>query len=360
MNRVFADLLAYGRGYMRTKVGPFFAFAFPVLLILLFGAIFAETSTKTTLFVQDLDDSPYSHAFLEALNATNLTVVKPIPREADMAAYIKEHSLSAALQIPAGFAVNVSLANPANITIFGDPSRTSYGAAAGVVSGVANGMNFQLNNATPIVRVVPRAVASPEFRFIDFFLPGILGMTVMFNAMYGMTGSVAEYKTRRYFKLIASTPITKSEWLASKIMFYLFMTLASLAIMLLVGMALFSVKVVLTPVAFLMIVVSVFLFTSFGVIIGAYSKDPESGAAMANAIGFPMMFLSGSFFQLEAMPAYMQTIASVFPLTYVNNGLRDTMVFANDSSALGNLAIVGVMAAIATLAASRLIQWTRD
>ncbi len=360
MNRVLSDLTAYGRQYMRTKVGPFFAFAFPVLLILLFGAIFAETSTKTNLYVQDLDDSPYSHAFLEALNATNVTVVKPIPKDADMAAYIKDHSLSAAVQIPAGFAANVSVGSRANVTVFGDPSRSSYGAVLGVVSGVADGMNFQLNNATPFVYVVPRAVASPEFRFIDFFLPGMLGMTVMFNAMYGMTGSVAEYRTRRYFKLIASTPITKFEWLASKILFYLFMTLASLAIMLLVGMALWNVKVVLTPVAFLMIAASVFLFTSFGVIIGAYAKDPESGAAMANAIGFPMMFLSGSFFQLEAMPAYMQTIASVFPLTYVNNGLRDTMVFANDGSALVNLGIVSAMALVATLAAARLIRWTRD
>ncbi len=360
MNRILADLRAYSKMWMRTKVGPFFTFAFPVLMIVLFGAIFSSTTNKLDLYVQDLDDSPASHGFTDALNATNVTLVKVIPKDADMAAYIKDHSLSAALQIPAGFGASVAERTSANLTIFGDPSRSTYGQILGVVSGVADGMNFQLNGAQPIVFLKPRTVASPEFRFMDFFLPGILGMTVMFTAMYGMTGGVAEYKTRRYFKLLASTPITKAEWLASKILFYVLVTLAALGVMMLVGTAMWNVHVALTPVALLIIVASVFLFVSLGVIIGAYSKDPESGAAIANAIGFPMMFLSGSFFNLETMPATLQSIASVFPLTYVNNGLRDTMIFANDSAALANLAGVAVVAAVATFAASRLIKWTRD
>ena len=360
MNRILADLNAYGKMWWRTKVGPFFTFAFPVLLIVLFGAIFSSSNTMVNIHVQDLDESPTSAAFIAALNGTNLTTIHQIPKGADMAAYIKDNSLSAAIQIPAGFGASVGAHAPSAVVVYGDPSRSSYGMVLGIVSGVADGMNFQLNNATPVVYLEPRSVASPEFRFMDFFLPGILGMTVMFTAMYGMTGSVAEYKTRRYFKLIASTPISKMEWLLSKIAFYVLLTLASLAVMLLIGIAMWNVAVALTPIALLILVAATFLFVSLGVIIGAYSKDPESGAAIANAIGFPMMFLSGSFFNLEQMPPTMQAIASVFPLTYVNNGLRDSMIFGNDSSALVGLAIVSVMAAVATLAAARLIKWTRD
>jgi ABC-2 type transport system permease protein len=365
MNRILSDLNAYSKSYMRTKVGPFFAFAFPVLLILLFGAIFSNIDSSTmTLHLQDLDATDASRGFIEALNATNFTVVELIPADADIEQYIKDESLGAALQVPAGFGQRLAQGNaslpPVELLMYGDPSRSSYGQAIGVVGGVADAMNFQLNQAVPIVGLEARTVASPEFHFIDYFLPGMLGMTMMFTAMYAMTGSVAEYKTRRYFKLLASTPITKWEWLTSKILFYLIITVASLALMMVVGVAVWGTRVAFTPVAFLFMVASAFLFTSLGVIIGAYSKDPESGAAMANAIGFPMMFLSGSFFNLEAMPSYMQSIAAIFPLTYVNNGLRDTMIFSNEASALTNLAIVSVMALVATAAATRLIQWTRD
>ncbi len=365
MNRILADLTAYGKQYMRTKVGPFFAFAFPVLLILLFGAIFSGTGTQTfTLHVQDLDGTPASAAYIEALNATNLTHVKLIPVDVDIEQYIKEESLGAALQIPAGFGARVAQGNaslpPTGLVMYGDPSRSSYGQAAGVVAGVADAYNFQLNQAVPIIALEARSVASPEFHFIDFFLPGMLGMTMMFTAMYATTGSVAEYKTRRWFKLLASTPISKMEWLTSKILFYLIIVVASLALMMVVGVAAWGTQVALTPTAFLFMVASTFLFTSLGVIIGSYAKDPESGAAMANAIGFPMMFLSGSFFDLQQMPSYMQSIAAVFPLTYVNNGLRDTMIYGNEASAFANLAIVAVIAAVATVAAAQLIKWTRD
>lgn len=365
MNRVLADLNAYGKQYMRTKVGPFFAFAFPILLILLFGAIFSGTGSQTfTLYVQDLDGTPAAAGFIDALNATNLTHVEFIPADVDIEQYIKDESIGAALQIPDGFGARVGQGNatlpPTELVMYGDPSRSTYGQSVGVVAGVADAFNFQLNQAVRVVGLESRPVASPEFKFIDFFLPGMLGMTMMFTAMYATTGSVAEYKTRRWFKLLASTPISKMEWLTSKILFYLIIVVASLALMMLVGIAAWGTTVALTPIAFGFMVASTFLFTSLGVIIGAYAKDPESGAAMANAIGFPMMFLSGSFFDLQQMPSYMQSIAAVFPLTYVNNGLRDTMIYGNEASALTNLALVAVMAAVATLAAARLIQWTRD
>ena len=76
-----------------------------------------------------------------------------------------------------------------------------------------------------------------------------------------------------------------------------------------------------------------------------------------NAVGFPMMFLSGSFFPLEVMPGYLQAIAGVLPLTYLNNGLRDTMVYFNDGSAVINLVIVFAVGMIFFILASKLMSW---
>jgi len=100
-----------------------------------------------------------------------------------------------------------------------------------------------------------------------------------------------------------------------------------------------------------------FLFVSMGMVFGSFTKDPEPAAAVANAVGFPMMFLAGTFFPIEAMPSYLQGVAKVLPLTYLDNGLRDAMVYGNSGSALVNLAVVAVLAVIFFVLGSKLMSW---
>jgi ABC-2 type transport system permease protein len=131
----------------------------------------------------------------------------------------------------------------------------------------------------------------------------------------------------------------------------------SFAIMILLGILAFNIKMTITVIAIILIAVGALLFTSMGMLIGAFTKNPETSAAIANAIGFPMMFLSGTFFPLEGMPEYLQTIASALPLTYLNEGLRDTMIFGNNTSALTNLAVVIVIAIIFFILAAKVMRW---
>src|SRR2546428_13376337 len=74
-------------------------------------------------------------------------------------------------------------------------------------------------------------------------------------------------------------------------------------------------------------------------VLGIFVRDPGTGEALANAIGFPMMFLAGAFFPIDAMPPFLRTLARGLPLTYINEGLRATMVFGNDGRALINVLI---------------------
>ena len=78
---------------------------------------------------------------------------------------------------------------------------------------------------------------------------------------------------------------------------------------------------------------------------------------VANAIGFPMMFLSGSFFPLEMMPGFLRVVAKGIPLTYMTNALRDTMLFGNNISALANLAVLVAFGTVLFVAGSRLMSW---
>lgn len=364
MNRIVADLISFGRQYMRSRVGAFFTFIFPILLILLFGAIFTQSGASAfTLTTQDIDNTMMSRAYLDALNGTGMVHIAMIPRNVDIASYIRDNSLTVALQIPWAFEQDVMtcMAAPThchvNVTLYGDPSKSTYGTAIGLLQAVAQQMNFQLANANAVVGVDTQSVASSQYSYMDYFLPGIVGMTVMTTSMYSMTSICGEYRTRRYFKLLATTTLRKYEWLTSKILWYIISLTLSLFVTVAVGMLVWNVHVVIGPIALAFIVVGALLFTSLGMLFGTVVRDPESGVAIANAIGFPMMFLSGSFWPLEQMPSYLQTVAKGLPLTYLNSGLRDTMVFGNTASALTNLAIVSVLAAALFLLAAKLVSW---
>ena len=90
--------------------------------------------------------------------------------------------------------------------------------------------------------------------------------------------------------------------------------------------------------------------SALGMIVARFVKNEETASMAANAITFPMMFLSGTFFQLEMMPSYLQQIAAVLPLTYMSQGLRDAMVYDNLGGAYFNLAVVAVIGAILVVA----------
>lgn len=365
MSRIIADMVAFGKQYVRSGVAMFFAFAFPILLILIFGAIFTGAGDiKISMPVQDLDDGPYSDMYVDILR--NITVVELtiIPADADFHEYFKDNDLRAAVLIPGNFSEQIDLALAGNhsarglVTVYGDPSTSSFTTLTEIVEFSLTDMSNALTSSAPVVGYrseVPEELGG--LTFMDFFLPGVVGLVVMTNTLYTITSTCAEYKTRNYFKLLATTRLKKHEWLLAKFLFYTVLLIASLLLTFAVGRALFDMTATLTPLAFAFIAFGVFLFLSMGMMLGSIVRDPESASAVANAVGFPMMFLSGIFFELESMPGYIQTIAKVFPLTYFNDGLRATMLEGNAEVALVNLAIVGVLGLMFFVLGSKLMSW---
>ena len=365
MRRILADVRAFSAQYIRSRVGAFFAFAFPIILILLFGSIFSQSgSSSIPLYVQDLDETPASRLFISALNSTEVIAYRSIPTGVDIQAYISANSIDTALEIPVGFGDNVTRAAAGdprartNVTFFGDPTQSSYGIALSAVNGVATQFNFEIAGAAQVVVTVPESIApAQQFSFIDFFLPGVIGLTVLTNPLFGMTNVCADYRARKFFKFLATTKLTKGEWLAAKIAWYSLIMVVSVAIMFAVERLVFGGSAVITPITVLIILAGTVEFTGLGMILGLYVRDVETAAAVANGIAFPMMFLGGSFFPIDAMPPALQTIAALLPLTYVNEGLRATMVFGNSSTALMYLLITLALGAVFFIIPARALSW---
>jgi len=358
MNRTFADLKAFGLQYLRSRTGFFFALIFPVILILVFGAIFSNIGTqKINLPVQDLDDSFWSQQYIRILNQTNVFNVEMVSANVNFDEYIKDELLVLALQIPQGFGQAINSSQTANITLKGDPTNSNFNIGVGAANAAAEQLSFIITGGSRLVFVQSENIGSSQFKFIDFFIPGMIAFTALTTPLFSMSAICAEYRSRGFFKLLGSTPLKKSEWLAAKILWYIVLMIASIMVMMLVGMAVFNARLTITPMAIVIVAAGVFLFTSLGMFIGTFVSNPESASAIANAIGFPMMFLSGIFFQLEAMPEYLQVIAKGMPLTYMAQGLRSTMSLGNEVQAAIDLGILLVIGVIFFVIAAKAMSW---
>ncbi len=370
MSRTLADLIAYGKQYLRSPVASFFTLAFPVVLLLVFGGVFGNPEQiSLRVHVQNLDNgSDYSMDLVDYVSETGVDIVPVDPRE-NLTNFIREHSIPAALQIPKGFHEEVGSAKAGNltarplVTLYGDTSSAAFQAIEGAVWGAVTRLNFVLADAIPVVSVenqgLPDGSAQESGSALGFFLPGIIGIMVL-TPIFMVSAISAEYRTRHYFKLMATTPLRKWEFLFSRTILIVALAFVSTLLIVLVAWLVFGEIFILTPIAIGLIAAGSVLFVAMGMALGNLAKEPEAASALANVVYFPMMFLTGTFFPLEIMPDFIQTTALFLPLTYFNNGLRDTLVFGNVSGALGNLAVVAVLAVVFFALSAWSLKWRAE
>ena len=361
LRRVKNDYVIYGRGFVRSRVGLFFSLIFPIILILLFGAIFGGSgNSRLTVYVQNKDTGPVSTSFINSLNSTNATTIVMVDNSQDLSKYLTTHSASDGIIIPMNFSSDYQLKIPVNVTIYGNPTSSSSAVVSGVTEAIINAYNLNRAGGTPVIGVSQLTVASQSYKEIDFLVPGLIGFSILMSPMFALVNISSTYKRDKVFKQLSLTPLTKTEWLLSKILWYIGLTLASFVLMVLAGVYIFGAHITISLglVAFLLL--GPFLFVSLGMLVGTISNSVESAAVVGNLITFPMMFLSGTFFPVAAMPEYLQRIAHVLPLFYVIDGLTNVMIYSNAAQALIDVGVLVVVSVIVFSLAVRFFKWRED
>jgi len=367
---IVTDLQASIKTWLRSKGTMFWTILFPVLLILIFGAIFSETGeTKYDLHVQDLDDSTGytgSHTFVDILRNISVMNVETIPVDENITVYIGEKDISAALVIPDGFKetidrsfsdFNVSV----NVSFYYDPSeQSSTSVLKNLVAITLHEFNMGLTGGRRIIGMDQVSTISEDFEFIDFFIPGMIGFTIMTSCIYGSIERNTKYRKDGILRKLLTMPITRTEWILAKILFMLFLSFVSTLVILVVGTLLWGVNVDINLFVIVLIIATSFLFSGLGMIIGRFVKDEETADMAGGAITFPMMFLAGTFFPLEMMPEFLQSFARILPLYYVNEGLRNAMINTDFDKTVLNTGAVLIFAAVFFIIGVFLTKWKED
>jgi len=165
----------------------------------------------------------------------------------------------------------------------------------------------------------------PDVQFVNFLIPGIVGMTAMFGST-NETMSIVWDKSLGVFDRILAAPVSSTSIIVGKTMAGAVMGVISALVLLIIGNTLFGVSFTNIIAVILIIVLASFSFTGIGTIISGLASEPREAMMLSNLLRFPMMFLGGVFFDVNVMPTPLPYIARAMPLTYATEALRAIQV----------------------------------
>jgi ABC-2 type transport system permease protein len=369
-----ANLVVSLKSFYREKSAVFFTIAFPIILILVFGTIFLnQDNVSFDLHVQDLDQTASSAQLVKTLELDGRFKIAQVDPAINATQYAKDKKVNLVLVIPTGYqralvqrlglvggvpsaAFRNSNAS-VTVTYIYDASSSSVSPKMQLLQSALGAVNQGMSGEPPFIRSAETSILARKFRFIEFFVPGIIAMSVMTSSLSGAVNMNAELRQKGVIRKLSTTPITHGDWVLSNILYQVILAVISATAILLVSYAVFDVSLRIDAWLPTFIVLEVFAFAGIGMILTRVAKEAESAMAAANAIMYPMMFLSGSFFPLEMMPGFLQKIARILPLYYGNEGLRAAMVLADNMTALRCSAIIGVFAAVVFVVGIMTTKW---
>jgi ABC-2 type transport system permease protein len=209
------------------------------------------------------------------------------------------------------------------------------------------------------VRIAESKVQEKGSRYIDFVVPGLLGMNIMAGGIWGLGFAIVEARRRNLLKRLVSTPMSRAEYLASFLFSRFVFLLLEVAMILGCSMLFFGVPV-RGSIAQLVVVclVSALSFGGLGLLIASRAKTTEGVSGLMNLAMMPMWVLSGVFFSSSNFPAVAQPFIQALPLTATNNALRATMLQgAGWGAILPALAIVAAWGIVCFVVALRIFRW---
>jgi ABC-2 type transport system permease protein len=360
---LWALFVASAKMFVRNRAAVFFSLFLPLIIMLIFGVLNFEGSTELDVGIVDEARNDASSALVDRLEAYDYLVLADGARDAELAA-LEEGDRDFVIEIPPGWEATApgsasglvayaSSADPAQQQVgqgllqqaVGQALFTPAGGGTGSGSGFAAPLEFE-------------SVESRDLGYIDFLVPGIVGMTIMQLGLFGVAFGFVQLKRTGALRRLFATPTSPAYFLSAQVLSRLIIGIVQVAILFGVGIW-FGLQMFGDYLSLLVIVlIGSAIFLAVGFAIAGWAKNEDQAAPVANLVSLPMMFLSGVFFPRDAMPEFLAAITQFMPLTYVNEALRAVVNEGAGLLSLGpQLLGMGVWGVIAFVLAVRMFRW---
>jgi ABC-2 type transport system permease protein len=331
------------REFFREPEAVFWVFIFPVLLAAGLGIAFRNRAPERTV-VGIVADQPAAEKLAEALR-----------HEKEVKVLLLSDSAAAEALRTGDVALVVGLISGGAVEYRYDDTRPESRTGRLLVD---DALQRAAGRRDP-VPVTDRLIRERGARYIDFLVPGLLGMNLMGSGIWGLGFAIVDARKKRLLKRLIATPMARWQFLASFVLSRL--TLLFLEVGLLLGFAVLVFGVPLRgslPLLVIICLVSSLAFASLGLLIASRAQTMEGASGLMNLVMLPMWIFSGVFFSAARFPDQIQPLIQVLPLTAVINALRANILRgAGWQTVAPELAIILAWLVVCFVLALKLFRW---
>lgn len=341
------------REFFREPEVVFWVFFFPVVLALVLGIAFRNTApeqTRVAVVTGDSGDTAEVSRITTALTRSDSTGLWAEPLSRDEAALALRTGKVAVVISP----VNTTEGKP-GIEYRYDPTRPESRTARLAVD---DALQREFGRAD-IVSVREETTTEPGARYIDFLIPGLIGLNLMGSGMWGLGFSVVQARNRKLLKRLAATPMRRSDYLLSFMFSRLVILIGEVAVVVFSAWLIFDVKMQGSLINFTVLsLVGAATFAGVGLLVAARPKTIEGVSGLMNLVMVPMWLFSGTFFSATRFPEFLLPFINALPLTALNSSLRAVM---NEGASLSSnwpqICIMIAWAVASFILALKLFRW---
>jgi ABC-2 type transport system permease protein len=352
------------RRLFRDRLALFFTFLFPLIFLFVFGSL--NSGNKSVTFdvaIINESHSAFSRQFVTQLEKEKTFKVDKAITTFDAAnAKMSRGELDATIELPKNFGVvQPGHAYPTGQAVvhYTQNNQSAAQTLTTILQAQLQMVNTKLTRSGTPLTIRSTQNNERSLSQFDYTFTGLLGFAILGAGIFGPINVFPELKKMGILRRLHTTPLRVWQYFLSIMFGNAVSGLMSLAVMFIVAMVVFHLKIVGNYFELaLFLAFSIMMVLGIGLAIGGWAKNERQAAPLANIIVFPMMFLSGTFFPRYIMPHWLQGITAYLPLTPVIDGARLIATEGEHLTQIGpQLGIMAVWMIVVYVIAFRVFRW---
>ena len=361
MSTIISLYVASIKEFVRDRATIFWTLAFPLVFIVLFGVIYNGGSAPNyKVGIVNEDSGTVGQTLIDSFKPLTSLKLEYGTRAAELDK-LKQGQIDMVIVLPAGLSETVAQKKTATVQMYDDPSKGQADSQIkqSIVQAIVAEINKGAANTAPLLALKTNSILSHQLTYMDFLVPGILAMALMQLGLFGTATPLVTLRQEQVLRRLGATPLPRWHLLASQVLMRLTIALVQTGLILVLSVWVFNVQIQGNMLAVLgLVVLGAIAFISMGYLIAAISKTVDAANGITSAVNFPMMFLSGIFFPLAALPLFLTPVVRALPLTYLGDALHQTMTGGTPAFPMWiDLAVLVAWTLVCSLVAVRLFKW---